>query len=353
MEPLSSFYLSRLLGVFVVGSPNQQIDPYTLTFKFGMSSNLPKRGIIREFINYTTASTRRNPSMGKYDVSKEVHMLQVDGRLSCCEAPESMIADFEDFGNTKYFDRCPRLFSDAGTKGSKHEYLDSIPETEARVLHLEKAVKKFATRLIELKSLYEELTDGTVNLNNRIRSEYKSIFDDIKGELLKYGMGNSPKTKAATQKNVTQQVLQVPAPASTPQAAYRNPFDNLATEWTLVVFKGTNIIGLQHNTYHANTDKSLKDPNEDKHVLLADLSVKNSRFQFHDNKFLAGTYRPYNLNTVKVNDILTAAGKVRTFDKSQLPPKAARMSKITTISPSPQPITNGVNHNAPVTFTNI
>lgn len=353
MEPLSSFYLTRLLGVFVSGLQSQQIDPYTLAFKFGMSSNLPKRGITREFINYTTASTRRNPSAGKYDVTKEVPMLQIDGRLSCCEAPESMIADFEAFVNTKYFDRCPRLFSDAGTKGSKHEYLDSIPETEARALYLEKVIKKFATRLAELKPQYEELTDSMFNLINRIRSEYKAIFDDMKSMLLKYGMGTTSKTKVTTPPSTTQQV-----PQTNPTATqYRDPFDNLAAEWTLVLFKGTTIVGLQHNTYHADTNKNLKEPNEDKHVLLADLAIKGSRFQFHDNRSLASVYRPYNLNAVKTHSILLAAGKVRTFDKSQLPPKAVRMSKVvvnpTTNLPAPKPVTNGVNHSPPVTFTNI
>jgi hypothetical protein len=350
IEPLSSFYLTKLIGRLIVNGKSDQIDPHTLTIKFGMSKNVPKRGIKSEFLAYANSSTKNNPSKGKFEVTEEMHLLSVNGILSSCMAPESMILEFEDFVNNRFYVGCPRLFGDAGTKGSKHEYLEVPPEVQARTDYLVKTIMKFADQLAELKPQFLELTDDSKALRDRIYDDYKGIFDNIKKQLNNYGLKPAKKIRAAA---APQPVAQSAAP--TTQPVYENPFDNLPEEWTLVTYKGSHLVGLQHNEFHA-VNKVLKDPNKDGHVLLADPTKKGARFQFHDNETLAGKYRPYNINANKVIDILTAAGKVRVFDASQLPPKASRMKKAAVSTPTPptpvsKPVTNGVNHDSSVSFT--
>lgn len=340
MEPLSSFYQTRLMGRLITDEKSKNIEPHTLTIKFGISENVPKRGIRAEFLSYANAATKKNPSLGKYEVTDEIHMLSVDGKQSCCVAPKSLIGDWESFVNTRFYDKSPRLFQDAGTKGSKHEYLETPQETEERSKYLIKVITKFAPKFAELKPLYEELTDSSTALCAKIYAEYKAIFDVMKKQLNNYGLKK-------------QRGLTVVKPAAVPstQSAPANGvavniFTTLESDWTLCVFKGTTIYGLQHNTYHSDGKGNLKDPDKDFNILLADLSEKNSRFQFHSNSFLNSKYTPYNANTVRVVDILTKAGKVRYFDASQLPPKGKKML----LAPA---ITDGAKGNSPVTFTNI
>jgi len=350
MEPLSSFYQTRLLGRLVTDEKSKHIEPHTLTVKFGMSKNIPKRGISAEFLSYGNAATKKNPSIGKYEVTEEIHMLEVDGQQSCCRAPLSLIADWESFVNTRFYDKSPRLFQDAGTKGSKHEYLETPQETEARVDFLNKTIKKYASKFAELAPQYLELTDGQPVLIKKMYDEYRLIFDSMKKTLNNYGLKTTKKAKtdAATVASQPSSQQTVAPPV------LQDVFGSLESDWTLCTFKGTTIYGLQHNTYHAENG-NLKSPSLNYNILLADSAIKDARFQFHSNAFLNSRYTPYNANAARVIEILTKAGKVRHFDVSQLPPKGQKMlqAKQKASIPTTKPVTNGVNHHAPVVFTNI
>jgi len=354
MEDLNSFYLKRLKGLLTF----QQCDPYTLTIKFGMSGNVSKRGVKAEYHLYANSSTRRNPSV-KHEVSVEIDLLTITGKHSECVAPNSFIVSFEDFVHTKFYDRCPRLFEGSGMKGSKHEYLDATPETDARTEYLVKVIKKYSPRLIELKPQYLELTDGQTILIKKISEEYQVIFDSMKRALLSYGMKSAKRimkttvARASVDVQEAQEIEDVLVP--------KNIFLTLDSGcWRLCIFTGSSIVGLQHNKVHVNKDGSWKDPNKDFNVLLANPAVPHARFQFHSNTFLKARFEPYNADAVRIIEGLQKAGKVQTFDASELPPKAKKMRQgastkqlVSTAAPGKlKLVANGVNHTSSVTFTN-
>jgi hypothetical protein len=340
------------MGRLVTDEKSKDIEPHTLTIKFGMSKNVPKRGIKSEFLSYANASTKKNTSIGKYEVTDEIHMLSIDGKQSCCVAPESLIADWESFVNLNFYNRSPRLFQDAGTKGSKHEYLDAPQETEERSKYIIGIIMKRAPKFAELKPQYEELTDDNTVLSKRVFRDYKAIFDDMKKQLNNYGI-----KKQKVVKPVQLPVVQsAPLLSTTIQSGLVDIFDTMDSDWTLCKFNGTSIVGLQHNVYHADDKGNLKDPNKDFNLLLSDLDVKDARFQFHSNSFLVSRYTPYNASTKRTVDALIKAGKVRYFDIKDLPPKGKKMlarKQITAPITDGKVVTNGVNHSSPAAFTNI
>ena len=309
MEDFNSFYLTQIIGKIVSDEKSRLIDPHTLSIKFGMSMNVPNRGIKAEFLTYVNSSTRKNPSIHKYEVSDVVSLLDPIEKYSCCVAPNSLIVDFESFINTKYYDKCPRLFQNAGTKGSKHEYLDIPPEVMNRTEYLIKVITKFTPKLLKLKPQYLEITKETPLLDKRLFDEYTVIFSDMKKAVLDYGQKNLKTIKVEIVKSGNS----------------KDTFASATSDWTLCIFSGTSIVGLQHNVFHSDGNGGLKSPSLDYNLFIADRNDIGSRFQFHDNKLLKGLYAPNNVSASKMSDLLIAANKVLYFDKSKLPPKGLKM----------------------------
>lgn len=293
MDNISSFYLRKIIGRL----NNEDVDPYTLAYKYGITKDLSGRDTRGEFLKAVNSHTPANSQPINYEA-------EVNEVISI-SAPKFFVTDLENFIKNEFFARDKKFIS------NRQEYINSHEQATQKFTELHNILQNIEPKLNDLKNSYKELTDSQTSLINTIKSNYNTCLDHIKNGLKKFV--NPPVSKKL-------EILKTPIANIQNQqpAVDKKCLDDLLTT-DFVLSKTKDALYLQHKEYHKDesdpTGKALKDPRGGSQCAWKANLINNKepKFQFHNNPITAN-YDKRNISASRAHDIFERAGKIIDLD---------------------------------------